>query len=85
VDGSGCPRIRERDIAHDGFGLIDKDDPDWTAASGFIVRGEEGLIRYVGEEKLAVKVTGAQIGGKLGPLEGTVAPNSDGTPHIHDN
>ncbi|WP_162625042.1 cupin domain-containing protein [Streptomyces cadmiisoli] len=65
------------------FAVPDKDDPVWTSADGFVVRNEEGIVRLTGEERFAVRVTGAQSNGRLGVMEGTVAPRFGNVPHTH--
>ncbi|MFF9204541.1 cupin domain-containing protein [Streptomyces sp. NPDC014986] len=65
--------------------LPSEDDPVWTSADGFVVRSHEGAIRLTGEERFAVKVTGRQTGGRLGMMEGTIAPRFGNVPHTHNS
>lgn len=63
--------------------LPDKDDPVWTAAGGFIVRKDEGVIRLTGHETFAVKVTGEQTDGAFAFMDGLIEPDHGNVPHIH--
>lgn len=63
--------------------LPDKDDPIWTAANAFVVRKDEGAMRYIGHEAFSVKVTGEQTGGALALMESVVQPGHGNIPHVH--
>ncbi|MFB8776446.1 cupin domain-containing protein [Streptomyces broussonetiae] len=63
--------------------LPDKDDPVWTAANGFVVRKDGGLVRLTGHETFAVKVTGEQTDGALAFMDGVIEPDHGNVPHIH--
>lgn len=63
--------------------LPDKDDPVWTAANGFIVRKDGGVVRLTGHEVMSVKVTGEQTGGALSFMDGLIEPGHGNVPHIH--
>ncbi|MGW2150630.1 cupin domain-containing protein [Nonomuraea bangladeshensis] len=63
--------------------LPDKDDPVWTAANGFVVRKDGGVIRLTGHETFAVKVTGEQTDGAFAFMDGLIEPDHGNQPHIH--
>ncbi|MGW4460771.1 hypothetical protein [Micromonospora sp. NPDC004704] len=52
--------------------LLDKSDPIWTAANGFVVRSSEGTTELVngGHETFSVKVSGKETDGRLSLMEG---------------
>ena len=63
----------------------DEDDPIWTAANGFVVHPQEGAHKLLngGREDVKVKVTSAQTGGRLSPLEIDVTPGFGNNAHAH--
>ncbi|MEU3986342.1 cupin domain-containing protein [Streptomyces sp. NPDC026672] len=63
--------------------LPDEDDPVWTAANGFVVREDGGVVRLTGHETFTVKVTGEQTDGALAFMDGLVEPGHGNVPHIH--
>lgn len=63
--------------------LPDKDDPVWTAANGFVVRKDGGVIRLTGHETFAIKVTGEQTDGAFAFMDGLIEPDHGNLPHIH--
>ncbi|MFI7448664.1 cupin domain-containing protein [Nonomuraea sp. NPDC049714] len=63
--------------------LPPKDDPVWTAANGFVVRKDGGVIRLTGHETMAVKVTGEQTDGAFAFMDGIIEPGHGNQAHIH--
>ncbi|MBB2946453.1 quercetin dioxygenase-like cupin family protein [Actinoplanes lutulentus] len=65
----------------------DKDDPIWTAARGFVVRKDEGPLKFVngGNERVKVKVTSEQTDGRLALLGIDVTPGFGNNAHAHGN
>lgn len=63
--------------------LPDKNDPIWTAANAFVVRKDEGVVRYVGHEAFSIKVTGEQTNGALAFMDSVIKPGHGNVPHSH--
>ncbi|MFE0419085.1 cupin domain-containing protein [Streptomyces tendae] len=63
--------------------LPDKNDPVWTAANGFVIRADEGVVKRLGPERITVKATGDRTDGAFAFMDGTVEPSHGNSPHVH--